>query len=236
MPKIDLILTNGDYATVAERIALFYQKHPTGRIVTDLVSDQGGRVVMRASVYRTTSESGPSATGWAAEREDDSEINAVACIENTETSAVGRALANLGFAASSRRPSLEEMLAAACRRVRSSSLPSETEATVRVREERRAATTSAPRPAAAASLSYNSELDPYALNRHADEVMDLLDLLRVADRLAFPPRRGTLLRRRAVAGEVDRQRLARLCHRLRGWIRRATVASLAAKPRSPGDK
>ncbi|HYU52251.1 MAG TPA: hypothetical protein VEK37_04875, partial [Gemmatimonadaceae bacterium] len=37
------------------------------------------------------------------------DINTVACLENTETSAVGRALANLGFTASAKRPSLEEM-------------------------------------------------------------------------------------------------------------------------------
>ena len=50
-----------------------------------------------------------AATGWASEREGDSDINSVACLENTETSAVGRALANLGFTASSKRPSREEM-------------------------------------------------------------------------------------------------------------------------------
>jgi hypothetical protein len=39
----------------------------------------------------------------------DGEINAVACLENTETSAIGRALANLGFLASRLRPSAEEV-------------------------------------------------------------------------------------------------------------------------------
>jgi hypothetical protein len=51
----------------------------------------------------------PAATGWASEREGDGDINTVACLENTETSAVGRALANLGFTASAKRPSREEM-------------------------------------------------------------------------------------------------------------------------------
>jgi hypothetical protein len=60
-------------------------------------------------VYRDRSDAEPAATGWAREFEGDGEINQVACLENTETSAIGRALANLGFAASKKRPSYEEM-------------------------------------------------------------------------------------------------------------------------------
>lgn len=97
------------YAPVAERIVQFYEAHPLGRIVTELMSRTDAEVVFRASVYRDASESGPAATGWAAEREGDGDVNEVACLENTETSAVGRALANLGFTASRLRPSREEM-------------------------------------------------------------------------------------------------------------------------------
>src|SRR5688500_6404141 len=66
-------------------------------------------VVFRASVYRTEKCRMPAATGWASERIGDGDINTVACLENTETSAIGRALANLGFTASKNRPSLAEM-------------------------------------------------------------------------------------------------------------------------------
>jgi hypothetical protein len=65
-------------------------------------------ITFRALAYRSASDTEAAATGWAAERDDDGEINAVACLENAETSAIGRALANLGFATSV-RPSREEM-------------------------------------------------------------------------------------------------------------------------------
>src|SRR3954470_7102880 len=102
-----------DYAPVSDRITLFYQKYPAGRIVTELHSRTDREITFRALVYRGPADVQPAATGWASEREGDGEINRVACLENTETSAIGRALANLGFTASSRRPSREEMEKAA---------------------------------------------------------------------------------------------------------------------------
>src|SRR5690349_22208877 len=106
------------YAPVAERITLFYQLFPRGRIVTELVSRTERDVVFRALVYRDATDTEAAATGWAAEREGDGEINTYACLENTETSAIGRALANLGFTASRERPSAEEMAKMSRGRVR----------------------------------------------------------------------------------------------------------------------
>ena len=97
------------YAPVADRIRLFYQAYPSGRILTTLVSRTDRDVVFEARVYRTADDREPAATGWAAEREGDGDVNTVACLENTETSAIGRALANLGFTASRLRPSAEEI-------------------------------------------------------------------------------------------------------------------------------
>ncbi len=109
MSKSDAFFSPEQYATVAERIELFYSRFPEGRINTELVTREGGEITFKALVYRTAAETLAAATGWASEREGDGDINTVACLENTETSAVGRALANLGFTASSKRPSLEEM-------------------------------------------------------------------------------------------------------------------------------
>jgi hypothetical protein len=109
MAKSDLGFDPSAYAPVAERIRLFWESFPCGRITTHLVSRTEHDVVFEARVYRSASDSEPAATGWAAEREGDGDVNAVACLENTETSAVGRALANLGFTAAKERPSVEEM-------------------------------------------------------------------------------------------------------------------------------
>jgi hypothetical protein len=118
MSKTDSFFNPDQYATVAERIELFYARYPEGRINTDLVGRTDGEITFKAHIYRSGSETLAAATGWASEREGDGDINTVACLENTETSAVGRALANLGFTASSKRPSREEMEKAV--RVRSS--------------------------------------------------------------------------------------------------------------------
>jgi hypothetical protein len=118
MSKTDSFFNPDQYATVSERIELFYARYPEGRINTDLVGRADGEITFKAHIYRSGAETLAAATGWASEREGDGDINTVACLENTETSAVGRALANLGFTASSKRPSREEMEKAA--RVRSS--------------------------------------------------------------------------------------------------------------------
>ncbi len=119
MRKQDLRLPgSGEYALVADRITLFYERYPEGRIITELVSRTGGEVTFRALVYRSPAEPEPAATGWASEREGDGDVNSVACLENTETSAIGRALANLGFTASVQRPSAEEIAKAGRARAR----------------------------------------------------------------------------------------------------------------------
>ncbi|MEO8880740.1 MAG: hypothetical protein ABI446_10115 [Gemmatimonadaceae bacterium] len=110
MPKAEHGYDLDRYAPVARRITLFYERYPAGRIITTLVERDSSAVIFRARIYRTADDTSPAATGWALEREGDGDVNAVACLENTETSAIGRALANLGFTASTERPSREEMV------------------------------------------------------------------------------------------------------------------------------
>lgn len=120
MPKTDSSFDLASYATVADRITLFHERFPTGRIDTQLIAHVDDRITFKALVYRDAADTVAAATGWASEREGDGDINTVACLENTETSAVGRALANLGFTASTKRPSREEMQKAERARQRSS--------------------------------------------------------------------------------------------------------------------
>jgi hypothetical protein len=86
-----------DYITVNERIMEFYEKYPNGRIITEIVQLQDSIVVMKASVFRSLDEKEPSAVGHAYEKEGSSFINKTSFIENCETSATGRAIANLGI-------------------------------------------------------------------------------------------------------------------------------------------
>lgn len=123
MPKVSERFDPNTYAPVADRLTLFWSAHPNGRIETRLAERSDIEVVFEARVYRDAAETKPAATGWAAERVGDGEVNTVACLENTETSAIGRALANLGFTASRQRPSAEEMAKAERARARMANRP-----------------------------------------------------------------------------------------------------------------
>ena len=84
-----------EYAEVNQRIKAFRMVYPQGTIETEMVSNENGVAVFKASVY---DESGYLiATGTAYEKEDSSFINKTSYIENCETSAVGRALGMAGF-------------------------------------------------------------------------------------------------------------------------------------------
>lgn len=105
-----------NYAPVEDRIAQFYERFPDGRIVTELLSMKDGLCVVKAEVFRDREAppEKPDATGLAYEREGSSPVNKTSYVENCETSAVGRALANLNFpgkidGVKAPRPSREEM-------------------------------------------------------------------------------------------------------------------------------
>ena len=88
-----------EYITVHERIEKFYAKWPTGRILTSVVEHNAetGFVLIRAEIYREQDDTMPAATGHAYELRSAGHVQAGSYVEVGETSAVGRALALLGF-------------------------------------------------------------------------------------------------------------------------------------------
>jgi hypothetical protein len=104
MAKIDL----DKYVTVAERLVAFYEKFPEGSIRSEILQDDGKRVVMRAQAYRRPDDEVP-AIGHAEEVRGDGPVNRTSAIENCETSAAGRALAMLGFEVTKGIASREEV-------------------------------------------------------------------------------------------------------------------------------
>jgi len=107
-----------DYETVQSRLPKFFLKYPNGRVITDLKSpvDNLDTVVFQASLYNGETL---LSTGWAFEAQDKElkktrsggeyeSVNYTSHLENCETSAIGRALANITIHGD-KRPSREEM-------------------------------------------------------------------------------------------------------------------------------
>lgn len=104
-----------DYETVEERIRRFYGLYPEGHIITKLMNtfevDKPRNWVFKASVYLTDGDLAsklPKATGFASEIEGTAGANMTSALENAETSAIGRALANMNLSGN-KRSSREEM-------------------------------------------------------------------------------------------------------------------------------
>ena len=91
-----------DYITVDERVQEFHKKYKNGSIQTNLVSFEGGVVIIKAHIYPDVSDTMRKFTGYAYEEIGSSQINKTSALENCETSAVGRALGflNIGLGGS----------------------------------------------------------------------------------------------------------------------------------------
>ena len=110
-----------DYETVEERLVKFWKDNGDGRIVTTLLDSSGTRFIVRAEIYRG-SDGLVWATGLAEETVQGRGVNATSALENCETSAIGRALANAGYATKGKRASREEMSKVAAKNVAQSAI------------------------------------------------------------------------------------------------------------------
>jgi hypothetical protein len=104
-----------DYETVEQRIRRFYENHPDGRIITDNVTQPADRAqnmwIVKAHIYLSTGDQAndlPKSTGYAFEIDGQGMANKTSALENCETSAIGRALANMDMSGN-KRTSREEM-------------------------------------------------------------------------------------------------------------------------------
>lgn len=98
-----------DYEPVENRIAKFKSDHPGYRIFTEIISAlDSDECIFKASLYDDPISERPVSTGYASETRGAGFVNKTSHIENCETSAIGRALANYGYHGN-KRPSREEM-------------------------------------------------------------------------------------------------------------------------------
>lgn len=85
-----------DYKTVAKRVDEFRKEHGDKyAIITQMVANDERSVVMMAEILNEKRDI--IATGYAEERRNSSDVNRTSAVENCETSAIGRALANFGY-------------------------------------------------------------------------------------------------------------------------------------------
>ena len=102
-----------NYETVEDRLKAFWRDHPNARISTEIahITTEGTCVTIRAEIFKQEEDARPVSTGIAQETKGQGGFaNADAWMENCETSAIGRALANWKYQGSTKpRPSREEM-------------------------------------------------------------------------------------------------------------------------------
>jgi hypothetical protein len=98
-----------DYEPVEVRLEKFIKDYPTFRIATELEVVEATRYIVKAYLFKDAGDSLAWATGYAEETVSSRGVNQTSALENCETSAIGRALANAGYAPKGKRPSREEM-------------------------------------------------------------------------------------------------------------------------------
>ena len=98
-----------DYEPVASRLDRWLKANTGTRVITDLVHYHENIAVFKCELWL---DDRLIATGWAEEIRGQGNVNKTSHLENCETGAVGRALANAGLSGSDykKRPSREEMV------------------------------------------------------------------------------------------------------------------------------
>ena len=97
-----------EYVMVNERIKAFRDNFPNHALLSEIVKLTDDCVVVKASILNE--EQRVIATGHAQEDRSSSNINKTSYVENCETSAWGRALANLGIGIDAAIASTEEVV------------------------------------------------------------------------------------------------------------------------------
>ena len=98
-----------DYEPVEVRLEKFIKDYPAFRISTELEVVEATRYIVKAYLFKNAEDGVAWATGYAEETVSSRGVNQTSALENCETSAIGRALANAGYAPKGKRPSREEM-------------------------------------------------------------------------------------------------------------------------------
>jgi hypothetical protein len=105
-----------DYETVESRIKKLYELHDDARIITEWVNQYDEVLdrrtwVVKATIYLSAGDQAnglAKATGYAFETDGTGGANQTSALENSETSSIGRALANMALSGN-KRASREEM-------------------------------------------------------------------------------------------------------------------------------
>lgn len=98
-----------DYVQVHERITAFRKEFPDGCIETSVSFPTADTVFVEARIYTSPDATRPAGMGHAEEVRGQGHINRTSAVENCETSAVGRALAMMGYEVKRGMASREEM-------------------------------------------------------------------------------------------------------------------------------
>lgn len=109
--KLKTISIKGkEYVTVNERVLAFHEMYPNGNISTRLLSDLNDpHVVVLATIVPDVETPARQFNAYSQGTVGDGMVNKTACLENVETSAVGRALGFMGIGIIESVASADEM-------------------------------------------------------------------------------------------------------------------------------